>query len=626
MTSFTRNWDGNYKTIPADTEDIALGALRIRQLKVELEERLQVDHSLAGDAEDGTHNKVSLNKLVADPTPVANRGFVYTKDVGSGTIELFYEDALGNITRITHAGNVGIYKNVFDYLTAAEITDVLSGTPTLDVVTAINQAITDAAAAGGGVVFLPSAIYGIASAIIIKASVYLLGEGSSATQIKLLDGSNCNILETFNFAAHTLQNLWLVSEGVQTDFGFDGIRFDGNRTNQAVAGGVALYGKKYHIGYDVQIVSCKGVGFYSECAFKGGEAVPEDQPEGYIGKIQVWESGQENVIYRGPHDQPIGDIYSALSGRDGTYDGVVFDGKTNVYQGITYVNGTVHSYASSGHGVVCKTQMMFNKLSGEHNTKSGVVFEDANAPNWIGAFYTNVNYLEGYGNDTGATGLYWNFENRVLGTNIGLCRHSISFASAGSIYNTGHGLTIAAGVILGAGAANGTGYKNAADFANANLKIYNFNKAGDVGFESGAGNFCNHEIKLFGCTTKAWLNSGTTFYNKFNITASQAGGTAYSNTGTLGGTNSFNVKLVVGGVAALSEYTDIQRTITAGNVSTTITHNAFRTPTPAEIKITQNMDWVAQRMWVTNITANTFDVVTNVAPGGNLTFYWQLKI
>jgi len=533
---------------------------------------------------------------------------------------------------------------VFDGFTKTQQDDVLAGTETLDVRAAIQTQINALETAGGGVLDLPRGTYSIGAALVLPAKVYLRGAGSANTVIKLRPAANSNVLQTKDFATLTLQNKWSVSEGVPTGFGFDGIRFDGNRANQTVAGGVAIYGKKYHIGYDVQIVKCKGVGFYSECAYKGGEAVPDDQPEGYIGKLQVWESGQENVIYRGPHDQPIGDIYSALAGQDGVYDGVVFDGKINVYQGITYVNGTVHSYASTGNGVVCKTQMMFNKLSGESNYKSGVIFETSSA-NWIGAFYTNVNYLEGYGNDSNLSGLYWNFENRVTGTNIGLCRHSVSKASAGSIYNTGHGLTIAAGVIVGAGAQNGTAFKNNAEAADVNLKIYNYNNAADVAFNSVSSAHCHFALNIRDCYL-SWLNSGTSLYNDYKVDASSnvVGSTAFSNTGTMAGTtDTYSVKLVHPGFVGLSQYNDIQRAIPQAATSVTVTHNGFKTPTAGEISVTPIMDWaytydpdgagadtaaqVPRSWWVANITATTFDLVTNVAaPVGGLIFLWKLDI
>lgn len=577
---------------------------------------------------------MSATAFGADIAAVTHAATLKALPVGADEAPI-YDSVSGALRKIT-ISSLRSAANVFDGFTAAQQADVLAGTETLDVRAAIQAQIDALETAGGGVLDFPRGTYSIGAALVLPAKVFLRGAGSANTIIKLRAAADSNILQTKDFATLTLQNKWLVSEGVPTGFGFEGIRFDGNRANQTVAGGVAIYGKKYHIGYDVQIVNCKGVGFYSECAFKGGEAVPDDQPEGYIGKLQVWSSGKENVIYRGPHDQPIGDIYSALAGQDGVYDGVVFDGKINVYQGITYVNGTVHSYASTGNGVVCKTQMMFNKLSGEHNYRSGVILETSSA-NWIGAFYTNINYLEGYGNDENATGLYWNFENRVTGTNVGLCRHSVSFAAAGSIYNTGHGLTIAAGVILGAGAQNGTAFKNSADAADVNLKIYNFNQAADVAFESVDSAHCHFTMNIRDCML-SWLNSGTSLYNTYSIDASSnvVGSTGFSNTGVMAGTtDTYKVKLVHPGIVGLSQYNDIQRGILQPNTSVTVTHNAFKTPTAGEITITPVENWAvlstgaARNWWVSNITTTTFDVNVGTAvevAEASLLFYWKLDI
>jgi len=43
---------------------------------------------------------------ISDPTNVAGKGFVYTKDAGAGAIELFYLDAAGNAVQITTGGSV----------------------------------------------------------------------------------------------------------------------------------------------------------------------------------------------------------------------------------------------------------------------------------------------------------------------------------------------------------------------------------------------------------------------------------------------------------------------------------------------------------------------------------------
>lgn len=103
--AFTRTWDAAYKALPADNEDASQGAQRIRHLKEDISERLEVDHSWAGDSNDGKHNQVTLIEQASDPANAANTGFTYTKDVG-GVTELFYEDSSGNVTQITVGGNI----------------------------------------------------------------------------------------------------------------------------------------------------------------------------------------------------------------------------------------------------------------------------------------------------------------------------------------------------------------------------------------------------------------------------------------------------------------------------------------------------------------------------------------
>jgi hypothetical protein len=103
MTTFTRTWNAAYEAIPADTDDASGGALRIRNLKEDIGERLEVDHSWLGDADDGAHKKLTLIEQGADPGSVANRGFLYTKDV-AGVTELYYRDSGGTVTQLTAGG------------------------------------------------------------------------------------------------------------------------------------------------------------------------------------------------------------------------------------------------------------------------------------------------------------------------------------------------------------------------------------------------------------------------------------------------------------------------------------------------------------------------------------------
>ena len=105
MTTFTRTWNASYEATPADNTAASAGAARIRDLKTDISERQKVDHSYAGDANDGAHKKVTLLEQASDPTSAANTGFVYSKDV-AGATELFYEDAAGNVIQLTAAGAV----------------------------------------------------------------------------------------------------------------------------------------------------------------------------------------------------------------------------------------------------------------------------------------------------------------------------------------------------------------------------------------------------------------------------------------------------------------------------------------------------------------------------------------
>ncbi len=53
MTTFARTWNAAYEAVPADTDNASEGALRIRNLKEDIRERLDVAVSIAGDGNDG---------------------------------------------------------------------------------------------------------------------------------------------------------------------------------------------------------------------------------------------------------------------------------------------------------------------------------------------------------------------------------------------------------------------------------------------------------------------------------------------------------------------------------------------------------------------------------------------
>lgn len=104
MTVFSQVWNALFEGLPPDTENINQGAGRIRELKVDIRERMGVDHQWAGDANDGKHQKITL-AAIGDPSLDAGNSCVYSKVI-AGNVELFYRDNAGNIVQLTSLGNI----------------------------------------------------------------------------------------------------------------------------------------------------------------------------------------------------------------------------------------------------------------------------------------------------------------------------------------------------------------------------------------------------------------------------------------------------------------------------------------------------------------------------------------
>lgn len=107
MTTFVYTWNSTFLAQPADNEDESLGAQRIRDTKSAVGERVAVDHSLAGDANDGKHLWATLRNR-GSTTPMtldAGDGRVFGT-VMTGNTELFYQDSTGRVLQLTNAGTL----------------------------------------------------------------------------------------------------------------------------------------------------------------------------------------------------------------------------------------------------------------------------------------------------------------------------------------------------------------------------------------------------------------------------------------------------------------------------------------------------------------------------------------
>jgi hypothetical protein len=190
----TVDWTAAFNNLPPDSEVASSGASRIRTLKTALTERMQIDHIWQdGTSTDGFHQQVTLKKSAADPSNVADYGFVYTKDVGSGVIELFYEDHAGNVIQLTDGGslnsgalevtnliNTDTNEQTDNYTMLA--TDI-GGTILMNIATAKTLTLIAAASAGdGGMV------------IVKKTSSQVVGLTIDGNSAETIDGAANKVL------------------------------------------------------------------------------------------------------------------------------------------------------------------------------------------------------------------------------------------------------------------------------------------------------------------------------------------------------------------------------------------------------------------------------------------------
>lgn len=94
------------KDKPGDSDLISQYPQNERDSRSAIETILSVDHEAGSDtADDGKHTIVQL-LAQSSITGVAGQGALYTKDVGSGVIELFHKDESGNETQLTDRGKI----------------------------------------------------------------------------------------------------------------------------------------------------------------------------------------------------------------------------------------------------------------------------------------------------------------------------------------------------------------------------------------------------------------------------------------------------------------------------------------------------------------------------------------
>jgi len=107
-------WDAPFDATPADNDEASVGASDIRGFKDAIRERVALDHyfDIAGtDAEHGEHLKITLHAPISKPTAVADKGFIYSKDVDNKA-ELHYLDEDDNEIQLTSKGVINVVSRI----------------------------------------------------------------------------------------------------------------------------------------------------------------------------------------------------------------------------------------------------------------------------------------------------------------------------------------------------------------------------------------------------------------------------------------------------------------------------------------------------------------------------------
>jgi len=428
----------------------------------------------------------------------------------------------------------------------------------------------------------------------------------------LEDGANDCVVKTKDFDSLTGSNSWYVdTEGVPYWFELKNIVIDGNKANQTSSsttstddleiGGLAIYGKNYILD-NVVINNCYGRAFYTECGFKGSRHDWRDLPEGSIKSLQVIDSDYGCLI-RGPHDNVIHKLISASH----TNYGIKTETSSDVYS----ADGTdirfTHVYTCDGNG-----------LETNNLVRVGTVVVDGCDKGLVLNYRTMVSLARVWKQTT--VSVEFNDPNSQIETLFcmstgGDCIHfNDNDCTVMDATMDGNSNSVSAVVIDG----NGCRFEGT---------IKNFNGGTGVGIvigDTGAVSNCHIDAYLAACDTYIdYKNQG--FNNTVNATGYTYTGETILATNNPDDRDDFNLKFE-GSVSGFSPYKG-NVLLSSGNTVVSVTHNAPRTPEPADILVTPTTSLgSASFYWVDNLTSTTFDINVDADPTQDVYFNWWLKL
>lgn len=265
---------------------------------------------------------------------------------------------------------------------------------TTDYTDELQDAIDACSAAGGGRVKLRAGRIVFSETLTLPSKVILSGQGHKATELYLANGSNCTMIKTADYDDLIGTDTWLVADGMPHSGGIEGLRLNGNKANQSSGSGVQAYMKCMWV-QDVMITSCKDEGWHSE----GNYSIPgspatngDDNPEGIINGLHIWQCDSNGMVFRGQHDTSIQNLFIGMCGGWGL---ITDSSDASNYNGAADW-GLVHVYANTAGGVSLGAPGKFRHLITESNFGEGLNVDATNVQISIAELYTNARTTGSY--------------------------------------------------------------------------------------------------------------------------------------------------------------------------------------------------------------------------------------
>jgi hypothetical protein len=409
---------------------------------------------------------------------------------------------------------------------------------------AIQRAIDQLLIETGGQVYFPRGTYLTAAPLVIYTATRLQGESRSNTIIKLKGASNCDIIQSYNWAAQWAAMSYATSPH---DFRIEHLTLDGNKTNQTTGGaGIRLYACGWQI-YDVEIHDCWSHGIWS--SFLPSGSLPTGGTlEARVTDVTIHGCGGHGWWYRGPTDSKIEQLVCwgcgnnsglhVTNGND-TNDGIcgatvgcglVLDASHPTVAPYTLYGGSAgityfHGYSNFGHdmwikpGGYCKAQLIevgayqhglyiqrdgceFGEISayGSNRVLNGWANVYVGASNChFGKVYTSQRYYNTTldENTSGGYGVFINGDHNSIGL-LKAWGYGIGNAANGTFAAKSAGARTSVGCVI-AGNYN----------VIAGGELWEFDQSSSVGLDSGNGSariYNDIRLVINNCVT-CWKNN-----------------------------------------------------------------------------------------------------------------------